>query len=254
MKKLADNEYWKGLYDKRHKLPIIVSPRDAAAFEELHELFERILSGRLSSDSRVLEVGCAPGGWLAYFHKQFGCRVDGLEYTRNGAALTKRNLAYQGIDGEIFEQDLFDNDLPAEAYDLVCSFGFIEHFDNPDKAVFEHLRLLKKGGILLLEIPNLKGMNHLLQKISKPEVLPIHNLSIMRTDFFRELGKKFNLRTIHIGYVGNFHPAVTAVRRFRYPIYGLQFLIDLAARTPLYRLLPRGSKWSPFIVGVYVKE
>ena len=49
-------------------------------------------------------------------------------------------------------------------FDVVMSRGFIEHFDEPSSVVDRHLDLLKPGGLLVVSIPNLRGVNGLLTR------------------------------------------------------------------------------------------
>jgi 2-polyprenyl-3-methyl-5-hydroxy-6-metoxy-1,4-benzoquinol methylase len=44
----------------------------------------------------------------------------------------------------------------------VISFGFIEHFDNPENVIQKHLDLLKPGGILIVGVPNFTGIHGIL--------------------------------------------------------------------------------------------
>ncbi len=53
----------------------------------------------------VLEIGCAPGKWLAFMAKEFNLKVHGIEYSKAGMEITKKNFqdivknfAYSQID------------------------------------------------------------------------------------------------------------------------------------------------------------
>jgi hypothetical protein len=89
-------------------------------------------------------------------------------------------------------------------FDVLASYGFVEHFDNPRSVVALHANLLKGGGRLLVTIPNLGGANYLLLKFLHPEILAIHNLSIMEYQPFRELFQRPEMVETFCGYVGAF--------------------------------------------------
>lgn len=44
--------------------------------------------------------------------------------------------------------------IPSEKYDFVCSSDVIEHVANPLQALFEWIRVLKDGGIMILVVPH----------------------------------------------------------------------------------------------------
>jgi len=44
-----------------------------------------------------------------------------------------------------------------DRYDLVCSFGFIEHFENFLEIIALHDKILKQGGQLIITTPHFKG-------------------------------------------------------------------------------------------------
>jgi len=76
------------------------------------------------------------------------------------------------------KDDIFLN-IPTKRYDLVCSFGLIEHFLDIKEILNAHLKYMKPDAMLLIALPNFRGVNGLLQKFFDPAVLAIHNLEIM---------------------------------------------------------------------------
>ena len=41
---------------------------------------------------RMLEIGCGASAWLVYFAKEFGYRVEGIDYSELGCELARENL------------------------------------------------------------------------------------------------------------------------------------------------------------------
>lgn len=156
----------------------------------------------------VLEIGCAPGKWLAFMAKEFNLKVHGIEYSKAGMEITKKNFQILGLEtGVIHTADFFQLE-PDQMFDVVMSFGFIEHFVDVDLVVERHIKWLKPGGILILGVPNFRGLNKILQKILNNDIIEKHNLDIMNLNYFKKLEKKFNLAEISISYLGSFEPSL----------------------------------------------
>ena len=92
-------------------------------------------------------------------------------------------FAEHGIPTEnVIHADAFSEEFLSEykgSFDMVMSLGFIEHFTDVEKAVGIHLELLKPGGTLVVEIPNLSGINRMVFRLFNRELLEMHNLRIM---------------------------------------------------------------------------
>jgi SAM-dependent methyltransferase len=127
------------------------------------------------------EVGCHPGRFLAMFGR-FQVELNGIDYapaTKNiRSVLIENNFTV----GEIFIGDFLDFKSERQ-YDCVCSFGFIEHFKNWDEIILRHLALINKGGYLVLEVPNYRGIFQRIPRyLFDRENFKIHNLESMDLD------------------------------------------------------------------------
>lgn len=174
--------------------------------------FDRCLSQALADylphEGEVLEVGCAPGKWLAFAARNSGLQPSGIEYSQGGVAATKRNFQLLNIShGSLIAADFF-NTTPDKLYDAVMSFGFIEHFDNVDDVVQRHLSWLKPGGTLILGVPNFSGINKTIQSLFDQNILDKHNLEIMNLAYFSQLGSRHHLNEVVIKHLGSFEPAL----------------------------------------------
>ena len=155
--RLTDEAYWNNQYKVKNIGNVYrINTKTNLAVQELDNLFKRYLpvDERLS----FLEVGCAPGIWMEYFHKNFHYSVDGIEYTSSGYRATIRNLAKFKVEGKVYHQDFFEHSLGVDRYDVVFSGGFIEHFSEAEDVIKRHIDLLKPQGIAVIEIPNLGGL------------------------------------------------------------------------------------------------
>lgn len=99
---------------------------------------------RVSSQSRVLDVGCGSGTLNVL--KSKGAYLVGVDLSEN--ALEKALAA--GYD-EVIQCDSYDIPFPAESFDHVVSLDVIGHIENETKDAYlnEWARLLRPGGTML---------------------------------------------------------------------------------------------------------
>lgn len=160
-KSLAEVAHWEGVAEQ-YTLPVTIRLHRYYAYRRIDVLLQKFLT----KGGNCIELGCAPGGWLAYFVKRFRYRVSGIEYTAAGYAATKKNLHLLGIRADIRNEDLFRTTFNAQSFSTVFSFGLIEHFRNPAAVLRKHVQLLKRDGALVIVVPNLQSPIYaLLQKL-----------------------------------------------------------------------------------------
>jgi SAM-dependent methyltransferase len=205
---LADVGFWEDEY-----LSDVVLP----ARPDMTMPFERCVARDLvryapvETGASVLEIGCAPAKWLVFYAEQFGAKVSGVENSAKGAELSRANLAAAGLSGTIHHADFFT--FEPKPFDLVLSLGFIEHFDDLDRVFARHLQFLALRGRLVVGVPNLRGLNRILQQSSDPAHLRLHNLEAMRPALYRRLAAEHGLEVEHLGYLGGFDPVVIKLSR-----------------------------------------
>lgn len=96
----------------------------------------------------VLDVGCGDGRLLAHLAAK-GFAVRGVELSAEGARQCRED---QGLD--VFHGSLMDARLPAASLDAITMIHAIEHAPDPAALLAECHRLLRPGGVLLIEIPH----------------------------------------------------------------------------------------------------
>jgi 2-polyprenyl-3-methyl-5-hydroxy-6-metoxy-1,4-benzoquinol methylase len=138
-----------------------------------------LLKRHVKPNSSYIEVGCAPGKYLAWVADQCQARTSGLDYSDTGIRNCQALFRAMNLDIDLHQGDFFNNALPKNSFDVVTSFGFIEHFDDPTEAVTKHIELLNPGGVALIAVPNYGGVYGSLQARVDPENLALHNTSIM---------------------------------------------------------------------------
>ncbi len=202
---------------------------------------------------KLMEIGCAPGRWLIYFQQQFGYQVSGCDSAPQAVKATRANLSQADVPGAVLQADLMDESIPAEVYDIVVSLGVIEHFTEPWAAAAQHVRLIKPGGLLVLEMPNYTGLNQWLLKRGAHQLLATHNTSIMRLEFLQAMAERFNLDPRFMGYIGGFEPGLWDGTGQRWLLRNFVRAGSLARRT--FRFLDRVNhpRFSGYLMGIYRK-
>ncbi len=147
----------------------------------------------------VTEIGSGDGKLLKKIAKMIGYKPIGIEYSKEAAKIAEKN----GV--ETIVGDAFDKKLPAKYknyFDVVFSYGFVEHIIPPEKAIKIHLDLLKPGGYFIIQIPRFKAFNFLRLKFFRPDLLEHHNLDIMNEDVLEKLCKIPNVEKVYCGNYG----------------------------------------------------
>jgi SAM-dependent methyltransferase len=174
---LAGKDHWDQMW-AQEAFPPDVDPHNPSVWAHRDRLFhgalQRILAGR-PRGLRLVELGCARSAWLPYFAKEFDFEIAGLDYSALGAQQTSDRLRESRLPGDVRCADLFAP--PAEwigTFDIVSWFGVAEHFQDTAAAIRAAAVLLKPGGLMITEIPNMVGINGWLQRAFNQPVYDIH--------------------------------------------------------------------------------
>lgn len=97
--------------------------------------------------AKVLDIGTAGGAFLVAGHR-FGYRVSGMEPS---AALVEAGQK-KGLD--LVQGTIENNTFKDNSFDMVCLWDVLEHLCDPNAAVQEVARLLKPGGTVLINYPD----------------------------------------------------------------------------------------------------
>ncbi|MEK7540633.1 MAG: class I SAM-dependent methyltransferase [Patescibacteria group bacterium] len=177
---------------------------------------------------KICEIGSGDGKLLKKIADNFNCEPYGIEFAK-GPINQAKERGINVIEGDVFNKDILEK--YKEYFDVVYSYGFIEHIMPSEKAVDIHLQILKKGGIFFIQIPRLKGFNYLKFKIFRPDLLSLHNLEIMEEEYLRLLCKKENVQELFCKNYGTYKLRVPmSNKNFRYKIlkiiYSLEYILN----------------------------
>jgi SAM-dependent methyltransferase len=246
------DEKWEGM-----SLPVAVDRATAGLYvQAILDVIDRYLPA--DKQRSILEIGGAPGQYLAYMYRRFGYAVHCLDYSPVGCKKAEENLALLGIPAQIYCRDLFAPDLDLPPFDIVYSLGVIEHFRDLPAVVERHLRLLKPAGILLLGVPNFGGVYHAFLRRLAPSLLAQHNLAAMDLRNWEPFEQAFRLRPLFKGYVGGFEPGLFNRCERRSPLNLVFFWTAKVLHRILHRRLRFLRRWngkgiSGYVMGVYEK-
>lgn len=195
---LTDRSFWKSFWEAKKGL---IFPIKA------DYVFGDIL-GKLIAEKQIktaIELGGFPGYYATYLKKYQKLDTTLFDYYIH-RDIIKKLLEANGLsesDITIIEADLF-NYTPEKQYDLVSSFGLIEHF-NDTKAIIEtHLQFLKPGGVLFITLPNFVGVNGWVQRKFDRDNYDKHNINSMNLQLLADSCRQLGLKEVECYYSGKF--------------------------------------------------
>ena len=99
---------------------------------------------------RLLEVGCAKGGFLKLAREHFD--VEGMDISQYVIDAIRTTFGKRVQAGNIETAQL----LP-ERYDVIAAFNVLEHLRDPGSVIQKAYGSLRRGGILIGSVPNNRG-------------------------------------------------------------------------------------------------
>jgi SAM-dependent methyltransferase len=115
-----------------------------------------------SSPGRLLDIGTGRGDFLVAIG-DLGWDVEGIEPSAaagNPHGLRIHRLPFPGV-----------GDWRGSEFDVVCAWAVFEHLHDPLAAFRESARLLKPGGHLIVQVPNLRSLRG---RLGRSEDVPRH--------------------------------------------------------------------------------
>ncbi|GAX62987.1 SAM-dependent methyltransferase [Candidatus Scalindua japonica] len=270
MKRLTKINHWDNVHtdNKNHFLQNIGDKLNETKYFKSYTFsaFDRLCRKYLPNlfNLKILEVGSAPGRRLLYMHKIFEYEPYGVEYSADGVNSNKEYFRKNNLNpNNVIHADFFDpafQNSYKSSFNIVSSFGFIEHFDDPSRAVKYHLNLLKKSGLILITVPNLRGLNYYVQTILNKSVIKKHNLEIMELQRFRSLFMMESIDEVYCDYYGTYNFATFNVKPGSIMVYVKYILLCLQmVLNPLMHVFLRNRGldsplWSPYLIFIGKKK
>ncbi|MCC8425263.1 bifunctional 2-polyprenyl-6-hydroxyphenol methylase/3-demethylubiquinol 3-O-methyltransferase UbiG [Mucilaginibacter sp. UR6-11] len=195
---LTDRSFWKAFWESRLGL-IFNIKRDY--------IFGDIL-GKIKAQKgaqTAIELGGFPGYYAIYLKKYENMDTTLFDYFIHpgliNELLEKNGLKQDDI--KVIEADLFTY-KPVEQYDMVLSFGLIEHFKDTKAIIETHLPFLKTGGTLFITLPNFKSINGWVQRKFDLENYNKHYIECMDPALLADCCRQLGLTEVESYYYGKF--------------------------------------------------
>ena len=223
-----------------------------------HLIVKRIEEIGLDGKS-VLEIGAGDSPWLLYFAKKYpGSRFAGLDYSKAGCErLAERAAAIcETTTIDIYHQDMFATESALHGrFDLVLSFGVVEHFTELSHALLAKREYLKDKGLMFSLIPNMAGTIGYFTKLFNRKIYEMHNPHDWHS--FLEGHREAGLTVISSGYLGSINFGVLSSCFEKHEGFSWHIYVFLTRLTKALWLvenklgdLPRGRMFSPYIYAI----
>ena len=102
------------------------------------------------ANQKVIDVACGPGYGTALISKATSTRPIGLDVDKSTIEIARNNYGkvadFYAVEGYVWP-------IEDGSIDVIVSLETFEHLDDPNSFLHESLRVLKRGGILILSTP-----------------------------------------------------------------------------------------------------
>jgi glycosyltransferase involved in cell wall biosynthesis/2-polyprenyl-3-methyl-5-hydroxy-6-metoxy-1,4-benzoquinol methylase len=136
-----------------YELPAFPRQCDALVWGLLRSKLYTSHLPRWVSGGRLLDVGCAWGGYL-WRMQQLGWEVHGVELNDRAAAFAQQELGLTSVSAG----SINNLDYPEDFFDVVHLSMVLEHVPDPLTTLNKLSRLLKDNGQLILSVPDIEGV------------------------------------------------------------------------------------------------
>lgn len=110
----------------------------------------------LPEEMTILEAGCGSTGWVKF---------RGLNHIV-GIDISERQLERnQSLDVKI-RGDIQFYDMPHSSYDVIVCWDVLEHLPRPSLALENFAKAVKKGGLIILALPNVTSLWGMMTKFT----------------------------------------------------------------------------------------
>ena len=151
---------------------------------------------RYKPSGHLLDVGCGEGYFLQYAEKYYDTYgSDVSEYCiREAKQRTDRTRLSVGSVMHIDYED--------ESFDMITCFDVLEHLDDPDAAVRECQRVLKRRGMFVARVPNTSSIGCKWKKEEWFGYKDKTHVSLLSNEEWFEVFRKNNFEMVGVFYDG----------------------------------------------------
>ena len=234
---IVEQSYWDESYS-RHRFARV--PNSDSTRQVIRRLVPPAKPGQTA-----FEIGCFPGRYLVELGA-LGYVVSGCDRTARVEIDLQAWLESQGCQvGRLVRGDF--REAASGRFDVVGSFGFVEHFEDFRSVVEFQLRLVKPGGLALVQFPNFYGfVQRTLRQIVDRDNLANHVFAAMNLENYLGWIENFG-KVVYAGHYGNFD-FWTDDYRNRNSAARNKFVSALNRTQRLWPKIPTSRHWSPYAI------
>lgn len=173
-------------------------------------LYEQILLHK--KKGAVLDIGAGTGLFLSYF-KELGFKTEGVEFSPDASKYALKMFGVKLRVGDFLQKKFAKN-----SYDVVTLNNSLEHLYDPLKTLVELNKVTKKGGILVVTVPNIDSVGFKLFKSNWYALQPPRHLYHFTESTLTEMLTQAGFRNIKIkrGYfTHNYNTLFESIRLSR---------------------------------------
>ena len=148
------DQYLSGVWDKVWKDKSKLNYANLRLFKTIDKIKTISEIGVDFKGKYVLDIGCGNGTTLLYLRKFFDIKGVGIDISEEVVGNLKSNISDPELLFDIGDHRNLAK-IESNTFDLVLSFGVIEHLDEYGLALVEARRVLRPGGQLVLIQPHL---------------------------------------------------------------------------------------------------
>lgn len=138
----------------------------------------------------LLDVGCGVGSFLRLARDE-GYETSGVELSRYAAEHAWNNFGLR-----VFNSELNDAGFAPKTFDIITLWHVLEHVTDPKKFLIEVNRLLKKNGLLVVEVPNIGSIAARISLMNWELMAPKEHLFYFNPHTINRLLKETGFSTI----------------------------------------------------------
>jgi len=142
--KKTTKAHWEKFWKEKEHIQEVYS-NDDRIYLNLNEVTE-------IKNKKILEIG-AGSGRDSFQLAQDKAMVYVLDYSPQALRIIKNLNDRNERSVYLIQGDAFQIPVPNETFDIVFHQGLMEHFKDPMPLLGEHFRILKKDGLLLVDVP-----------------------------------------------------------------------------------------------------
>jgi len=142
--KTSTRAHWEKFWQDREQIEAVYSNEE--------RIYLNLIKVTEIKGKKILEIGAGSGrDSLQLAHEN--AMVYVLDYSPQALQIIKKLKGRNDNQVHLIQADAFQIPMPDETLDIVFHQGLMEHFKNPLPLLNEHFRVLKPGGLLLVDVP-----------------------------------------------------------------------------------------------------